>query len=168
MEYRTDDGQIVHTGDRVFSHYTMTAGKIGEARSQEGWFAFTDDNGDREMLNGQRVCSLSHAQRMGWVPADVMLEVPGDVAEPLSCPQEATSAYTRAMASGDPTAMRLAASRIRLTPCGGHGKARQLADLASALESAADRGEDDSGADAYVSTFDARGASDPYVGSGAT
>lgn len=66
FEYRTDDGRIVSTGDEVFSHYTMSQGVIGDDMGQ-GWFRFVSPETGRDMLDGQRICSLDYARRMGWV-----------------------------------------------------------------------------------------------------
>jgi hypothetical protein len=65
-EYTTADGKPVKTGDRVFSHYTMTDGVIGEQRGAPDWFTFEDGFGN-DMLDGSRIVSLEHARKMGWL-----------------------------------------------------------------------------------------------------
>lgn len=66
LTYRTGDGVEVKTGDEVFSHYTFTSGTIG-ADAGSGWFYLVSEGHEREMLNGERICSLNHARRMGWL-----------------------------------------------------------------------------------------------------
>lgn len=82
---RTEDGVEVGEGDRVYGfHSQMTVGTIvlgsmgSEKRKDEHhnremqgsvmpWFTVEFDNGKRELLNGQRVCSVEYATRKGWV-----------------------------------------------------------------------------------------------------
>lgn len=82
---RTEDGVEVGEGDRVYGFHsqmcvgTIRIGSMGsEARedvyhasdmqgSTMPWFTVDFDNGTREYLNGQRVCSLEYARRRGWV-----------------------------------------------------------------------------------------------------
>lgn len=85
MKIRTEDGAEVGEGDRVYGfHSQLTVGTIvvGSMGSEERkdeyhapdmqgsvmpWFSVQFDNGKREYLNGQRVCSVEYAKRKGWV-----------------------------------------------------------------------------------------------------
>lgn len=67
----TDDKRVVAKGDRVYNYYGMWPGKIATDPDAQGWFFITRDPGTgegrgSEMLNGQRICSIEHAQSMGW------------------------------------------------------------------------------------------------------
>lgn len=53
-------------GDRVFSHYTMSCGRIVSTDDQ-GWHRLIMDNEDREMLDDSRLMSLSDARRRGYI-----------------------------------------------------------------------------------------------------
>ena len=69
----TEDGKQVKNGDRVFSHYTCTWGVISDAKvwgrggdvltdpKIDIWFDFTDDNGKRDLLNGERIATYKPA-----------------------------------------------------------------------------------------------------------
>lgn len=63
----TADGHEVTIGDRVFSHYSMREGYIRESIGFDGWFDLVYEDGSRDYLNGERICSLAHAKRMGWL-----------------------------------------------------------------------------------------------------
>lgn len=65
-EYTTGDGRTVHSGAAVFSHYSMREGVIGTG-DPTGWFYLVYPDGGRDLLNGERICSLQHARRMGWL-----------------------------------------------------------------------------------------------------
>jgi hypothetical protein len=62
-----DDNGISHRyGDHVYSYYLMVPGTIGPDLG-DGWFDFVHTYGAKvTMLNGQRICSIEHAKRMGW------------------------------------------------------------------------------------------------------
>jgi hypothetical protein len=67
----TADGVTLKEGDRVYSHYTMSTGTIGPISTfwkeeADPWFDFIHADGKHDTLNGDRVCSLDHAKRMGW------------------------------------------------------------------------------------------------------
>lgn len=73
-QYKTAGGSIVQEGDLVFSHYTMRKGIIGRAHgspahpsSFDGWFDYMDPETGyrRDMLNGERICTLAEARRYG-------------------------------------------------------------------------------------------------------
>jgi hypothetical protein len=68
----TDDGGTVHKeGDRCYCYYTMRPGVIEEGSGTfDGWFDFRYDDGSSDVLNGQRICTLAHAKRMGWPNAE--------------------------------------------------------------------------------------------------
>lgn len=84
QDIRTEDDVIVHEGDRVYNYYDMWPGTIvidsirNENHHQLGretdlrtdlWFDVQRDDGDEfdiALLNGQRICSIAHARRMGW------------------------------------------------------------------------------------------------------
>lgn len=79
MGFVTADGEEFETGSLLFSHYTMTPlvvgkGEMDEASSFHGWFDVTEyqmpDVTQRkgpQQLNGERLCTLEHAVRMGWI-----------------------------------------------------------------------------------------------------
>ncbi len=72
VTYKTADGMTVKMGDRVFNYYGMVPGRIGLDRStprEPGWFEFLAEGGGRDLLNGERICSIRHAERMGWYAA---------------------------------------------------------------------------------------------------
>lgn len=61
-------GEAFAVGDRVFSHYTMQEGVVGEPNAGlDGWFYLTYPSGERHLLDASRICSLAHARRMGWL-----------------------------------------------------------------------------------------------------
>jgi len=82
---RTEDGIEVGEGDKVYGfHSQLTVGtiRVGSMGSEDRqdeyhdrlmqgstmpWFTVDFDNGKSEYLNGQRVCSVEHAQRQGWL-----------------------------------------------------------------------------------------------------
>lgn len=61
-----DLGESFAVGDTAFSHYTMRAGMVGEPDAQ-GWFRFLYTDGGSDLLDATRICTLSHAERMGWL-----------------------------------------------------------------------------------------------------
>jgi hypothetical protein len=69
--YTDDGGTVHHEGDRAYNYYSMKPGVIGEGSGTfDGWFDFHHDDGTRVTLNGQRICTLAHAKRMGWPNAE--------------------------------------------------------------------------------------------------
>jgi hypothetical protein len=61
------DGTEFWQGDRMFNYYAMQAGTVVAVRpTHDGWFDFRNDDGSRDILNGERVCGFAHASRMGW------------------------------------------------------------------------------------------------------
>ena len=60
-------GHTIRVGEQAFSVYTMTVGTIGPVT--DGWFDFTGAEGERNLLNGQRVCCLACARRYGHLKA---------------------------------------------------------------------------------------------------
>lgn len=62
----TADGATIHVGERLYDYYSMAEGILATAPDDTGWFYVTHMRGGRELLNGERVCSLAHARRMGW------------------------------------------------------------------------------------------------------
>jgi len=66
----TADGVTLEEGDTAYSHYTMSVGTIGPIstfwKEPDPWFDFIQSNGKSHTLNGDRICSLAHAKRMGW------------------------------------------------------------------------------------------------------
>lgn len=82
---RTEDGAEVGEGDRVYGFHsqltlgTILPGSMGTEERQDEyhgpemqgslqpWFMVDFDNGKRELLNGQRVCSVEAARRKGWL-----------------------------------------------------------------------------------------------------
>jgi len=70
---RTEDGKSVREGDRVYDYYSMEPGVIvpnSIVMHPDPWFDVEKDNGKRTLLNGQRICTLQHAKRMGWPNAE--------------------------------------------------------------------------------------------------
>jgi len=71
-EIRTEDGVIVHAGDRVYNYYDMEPGHIESGSHSlminggDIWFDFKADNGRVSILNGQRICSIEFAKRRGF------------------------------------------------------------------------------------------------------
>lgn len=67
---RTEDGVTVQEGDRVYDYYSMEPGVIvpGTVIENGGdlWFDVKHDNGDRVILNGQRICSPAFAVSRGF------------------------------------------------------------------------------------------------------
>jgi hypothetical protein len=49
----------------AFDYYSMKAGRFVTLSDAEGWALFR--HGSAVSLNGERVCSLAHARRMGWL-----------------------------------------------------------------------------------------------------
>lgn len=82
ISIQTEDGVIVHEGDRVYNYYDMWPGTIvadsvrDYARGGEEvnikrnlWFDVRRDDGDERdtaMLNGERICTIAFAKRKGW------------------------------------------------------------------------------------------------------
>jgi hypothetical protein len=66
-EIITADGMLVNVGDAIFDYYSMEPGKVATAPDGAGWFDVRHDNGNREYLNGERICTLKHARQMGWL-----------------------------------------------------------------------------------------------------
>lgn len=67
---RTADGMEVPVGEIVYNYYDMEVGCIATEPDDVGWFYFTPQyagKGGRTLLNGERICSLAHAKRMGWL-----------------------------------------------------------------------------------------------------
>lgn len=82
---RTEDGAEVGEGDRVYGFHsqmavgTIVPGSMGSEErkdeyhdkemqgSTQPWFTVLFENGRRELLNGQRVCSLDYARGRGWI-----------------------------------------------------------------------------------------------------
>jgi hypothetical protein len=68
-EIRTEDGVIVHEGDRVYDYYNMKPGVIvpgSLTHAPDVWFDVKHDDGTRSLLNGSRICSITFAQRRGF------------------------------------------------------------------------------------------------------
>ena len=64
--YRSEDGATLKQGQRAYDYYTMEPGTIGKPNGSDGWFDFHHDRGTRELLNGQRICTLAFAKRRGF------------------------------------------------------------------------------------------------------
>lgn len=63
---KTADGYRLQAGEKAFNYYDMYVGTIGDIDS-EGWFDFQGDDGQRAILNGERICSIESAERKGWM-----------------------------------------------------------------------------------------------------
>jgi hypothetical protein len=70
MFITSDDGQKLEAGDRAYNYYDMKVGTIGPERTWKDlpdvWVEFIHADGSTATLNGQRICSIAHAKRMGW------------------------------------------------------------------------------------------------------
>lgn len=61
------DGAEVGVGSTCFDYYSMKRGRFAAPLDEQGWGWFEHDDGTRDLLDGERVCSLAHAQKMGWL-----------------------------------------------------------------------------------------------------
>jgi hypothetical protein len=66
--YRTEDGKDVKVGDKVYDYYSMKPGTIVKDAGTfpDPWFDVEHTDGTIVVLNGQRICTMEHAARMGW------------------------------------------------------------------------------------------------------
>lgn len=67
---RSADGKEYEVDDLVYDYYGMNEGVIVSEPDDQGWFylgVWSDGHYSRELRNGERVCSLEHAQKMGWL-----------------------------------------------------------------------------------------------------
>jgi hypothetical protein len=73
MKLKTEDGQEVKIGDRVYNYYDMKPGVIeGPVREMpDPWFDVKHDDGTVSILNGQRICSMEYAVRRGFPGAEL-------------------------------------------------------------------------------------------------
>lgn len=71
MEYKTEDGVTLKTGDRAYDYYNMKPGTIGKDAGShpDPWFDFNHDDGTVCLLNGQRICTIEYAKRRGFKDA---------------------------------------------------------------------------------------------------
>lgn len=72
MTIRTEDGVVVQPGDRVYDYYSMKPGVIQPGSlilAPDVWFDVTHDDGTRNVLNGQRICTMEFARRRGFKDA---------------------------------------------------------------------------------------------------
>jgi len=60
----TADGKIVKEGEVAFNYYDMYLGTVGPI-GYDGWFRFKGLS-ESCLLNGERICSVDHAKKMGW------------------------------------------------------------------------------------------------------
>lgn len=69
--FTTEDGKVVHIGDRVYNYYDMKPGVIeGPIRmAPDPWFEVRHDDGSSSLLNGQRICSIGYAKTRGFPDA---------------------------------------------------------------------------------------------------
>lgn len=67
----TADGHDVLPGERVYNYYDMQPGAIVSMPRDDGWFRFQPDGAlGATLLNGERICTMAHARRMGWPNPD--------------------------------------------------------------------------------------------------
>lgn len=58
MDITTEDGHVVHHGDRVYNYYDCRWGTIASEPDSGGWFTFQPaDGSQRQTLNGERICT---------------------------------------------------------------------------------------------------------------
>lgn len=71
----TEDGVTLRVGQVAYCYYSMKPGRIealdvvyneGKDRNKDVWFNFRYDDGGRDLLNGQRICTALHARRRGF------------------------------------------------------------------------------------------------------
>lgn len=63
----TADGRAVEIGHVVFDYYSMRLGEILTEPDSTGWFFVRHlETNHRALLNGERICTIRHAMRMGW------------------------------------------------------------------------------------------------------
>lgn len=65
----TEDGVVVHEGDRVYNYYDMKPGVIvpnSITMAPDAWFDVQHDDGTRTLLNGARICSIEYARKRGF------------------------------------------------------------------------------------------------------
>jgi hypothetical protein len=69
VDITSEDGKPFTDGDRVYDYYSMKPGIIvpgSECMAPDLWFDVKHDDGSTVVLNGQRICSLEWARKMGW------------------------------------------------------------------------------------------------------
>lgn len=59
--------ELFTVGTPAFNYYDMKVGHPMEYPDHDGWFNFAQEDGSVALLNGQRICSISHAKKMGWL-----------------------------------------------------------------------------------------------------
>jgi hypothetical protein len=74
LEIKTEDGVILHPGDRAYDYYSMAPGRlptkaIDYTYTPDLWFDFIHDSGKHVLLNGPRICSVEFAKRRGFKDA---------------------------------------------------------------------------------------------------
>jgi len=67
MQLFTADGEPVEVGSLVFNYYDRAVGVIATAPDEAGWFDLRQNDGTKAYLNEERICSIAHARKMGWV-----------------------------------------------------------------------------------------------------
>jgi hypothetical protein len=68
VQYTTEDGVTVRTGDVVYDYYSMEVVRIGrDCGRSDGWFEVEVPQGGKRasagVLNGQRICTMPFARR---------------------------------------------------------------------------------------------------------
>lgn len=56
MATYTEDGKLVHEGDRVFNYYDQKWGVMGPI-ARDGWFDVFHDDGTKAVLDGSRIAT---------------------------------------------------------------------------------------------------------------
>lgn len=69
-DIKTEDGVILHRGDRAYNYYDMKPGVIDTDPDDAGWFRFKNDWGGIDILNGPRICTIEYAKRRGFPHLD--------------------------------------------------------------------------------------------------
>jgi hypothetical protein len=62
----TADQVKVGKGDPIYDYYNMKPGVIDSEPDDSGWFWVLHSDGSKDLLDGTRICTLKHAERMGW------------------------------------------------------------------------------------------------------
>lgn len=64
---KTADDVEVSLFEEVFDYYSMKLCEIVTEPDDAGWFTVKHYEGGTEYLNGERICSVRHAVKMGWL-----------------------------------------------------------------------------------------------------
>lgn len=64
----TEDWDNHKDDSRLFNYYDQKIGNImWQTVDSAGWFTFIHEDSTIQHLNGDRICTMAHARRKGWV-----------------------------------------------------------------------------------------------------